>query len=695
MTPVDEVRKKMTWIKHHISTNVPNNIHQALEQFENLLTLSEIESYLKAHPNAGLSGLKGILAKRWERIHETNMCYTSMPWNEVNKLCINIAKSIKGTDESISFYQLLMPSLQVLETIRDTHIDNLKLGEFILSDNGNTFIPLAECLGDASVSDHGELRHQVMINNNFDMRLSAHELQRVSKYSTQAKACFAALALLNNSRIHGRDLASELTRLMYALRGGGARGSGEEMNAGDAANLGIVAFKEYWDSLPETVQTGYYQQTQNMQNNLENCLGRLFRPNDSNYREVSYCVELIANRLEGLIPLYQTNIKSLSDLKKGFEDKVSLLNPTHQQQLCQNFLSIPPKHILSLIFKLNDAEQKAIFKGQYENALFYMLNEHPHELIEFDLNEELKEMVKSIPINSNDDTALMIALQKGASNSVQALLDWGAPLDTRNRSGKNVIDIALENNSPCLDLVLMHLVNLSSLEQHECLAHFENAQCPNVLFFAENRSPHLFEALIMKKLEQPLEVSSPFFNQCNDQGLNALMLASRQNNSKAILSLLKFDINLLNTVFENHPDSFARIIGLLNPSQAHQTHALLNPYDVELNNLFNHYQKMKKHANSNYNSAAQTLLKSCIQKKIEFIQSNQDIDSLEAFRINCLEAVNVASSTLGNHRGWKNILIKFLSIFLNPEMLGNHKFFKTTSKHLLEQLTNALKISGG
>ena len=700
------------------------DIRESLERFENELTLSEIESYLKTQPNADLSGLKGLLANRWEQIRETNMCYTSMPCNEVNKLCINIAKSIKDLEKSSSFYQLLMPSLQVLVSIQDTQIDDLKLGEFILSDNGVTFIPLAECFRDASVSDHGKLRHLMMINNNFDMLLSAHEFQRVSNYSTQAKACFAALALLNNSRIHGRDLASELTRLMYALRGGGARGSGQEMNAGDAANLGIVAFKEYWDSLPETVQTSYYQQTQHMQSNLENCLGRLFRPNDSNYRSVSYCVELIANRLEDLIPLYQTNSKSLSDLKKGFEDKMRLLNPTHQQQqLCQNLFSIPPKHILSHIFKLSDADQKKIFKGRYKNALIYMLNEHPHELIAFDLDEELKEMVKSIPINSNNDTALMIALQKGASNAVQVLLDWDAPLHPRNHSGKNAIDIALENKSVSLQSIFIKIADLPIDKQLDCMKRIEDGKYSNALMLAAQYHPEAV-APILEIISSITDENqrTEILKQTTTYGMNALMLAAgyRPDSVAPILEIISSitdenqrteilkqtttnGMNALMLAARYHPEAVSPILDFAKHSSStlhemlstarkklsHKEMSLLkgcfcsipfssnqesdqNEESGKIFELFDtHLKTMKAELfrmcchGTHYNSAvdaAHTLIKELEDARNEFIRSsdNNKQKLLDA----CEDAINKALPTLQTHRNFLDVFINFVCALL-------------------------------
>lgn len=132
-----------------------------------------------------------FLSKRWERIRNSNLCYTQQPSNLINQLCLEVAKAISPpatTALEIEVlapntgpYCFLMPSLENSVNVYGENIHSLGLHEFILSDNERVFIPLAQCLLQASLSEGGQLRHMVMIDGRYP-ELTHNEVERLSHH---------------------------------------------------------------------------------------------------------------------------------------------------------------------------------------------------------------------------------------------------------------------------------------------------------------------------------------------------------------------------------------------------------------------------------------------------------------------------------------------------------------------------------
>jgi hypothetical protein len=367
---VDEIME----LSHQLKVFKPTSTLQSLERFENQLTLNELEAcFFSSEPEKLNVNLIHLLSIRWERVRNSNMCYTRQPTNLVNQLCLALAKAISPStikESEIAAlapktgpYCLLMPSFETSVDIYRENIHSLGLHEFVLSDNERAFIPVGQCLHQASESDEGQFRHMVVIDGGYP-ELTPSEVERISHHSTEASELYQAVAALNKQRLLGNDIGAKLSQLVVALKSGGSHsghGSGSELNAGAEANEGIIAFSDYWSALPERHKLAIFTETPE----LKNILGRLFRPDDVDYQEVSFCVELLAQALDPIIqrynknPIIQTLIERVLKQERAFQTAA---------QSRKGLTIIPketsPKHILPLIFKLSKEEQKEIFKQQ-------------------------------------------------------------------------------------------------------------------------------------------------------------------------------------------------------------------------------------------------------------------------------------------------------------------------------------------
>ena len=467
---VDEIMK----LHKRLNVFKPENTLQSLERFENQLTLNEMEACFRdSKPEELDANLVHLLSARWERIRNSNMCYTQQPRNLVNQLCFEIAKAISPPAATASEieelapnagpYCLLMPSLENSEDIYGENIHSLGLHEFVLSDNERVFIPLAQCLHQASLSDEGQLRQMVAIDEELP-ELTSSEVARVSNHSKQAGDFYQSIIAFNKQRLLADDIGAKLSQLANGLRGGGAHrrghGSGSEFNAGSQANLAIVAFGEYWEALSERQKSAIFTE----EPKLKDVLGRLFRPNDMNYKDTRFCVELLAGELDPIIHRYNKK-PDIETLRNRVLEKESAFKKAAQSRdglvVIQN--DKPPKHILHHIFKLNIGKQQVLFKQQvYKNALMYALAHEPEALAEFELNEASKKQALNERFNPHNSSALIIAAKRGKIDAVRLLLSWGADIESHDANKDTALHWAAYNGH--IDTVRFLLENNASLE---------------------------------------------------------------------------------------------------------------------------------------------------------------------------------------------------------------------------------------
>ena len=161
----------------------------ALERWR---TLTDLEACLSS-PNVDEEALKALLKTRWTRIRGTALAYTEQPFDSVNQLCYAIAQKLAPLPSTIEElnalpvgvgpYFLLMPSLVVAADVGYDNIHNLRLHEFVLSDDDTRYIPIVDCLSDARTNDDGDLRHVVSKTNDEFPKLTPTEVARVVNHS--------------------------------------------------------------------------------------------------------------------------------------------------------------------------------------------------------------------------------------------------------------------------------------------------------------------------------------------------------------------------------------------------------------------------------------------------------------------------------------------------------------------------------
>ena len=606
-------------LRRLLETLRSENPLQSFERFENQLTIDELEACFSDPTSEAFNAkLIHLLSMRWERIRNSSMCYTQKPMNTVNQLCLELAKAIsppvttkseiEALEPNVGPYHLLMPSIEESVDIYGENIHSLDLHMFILSDNERVYIPLAQCLYQASISEEGQLKHMVKIDGEYPI-LTRNEVERVSYHSKQASEFYLAIIALNKQRLLSDDIGAKLSQLARQLRSGGAKGSGSELNAGSAANLGILAFGEYWEALPERQKLAIFTETPG----LRNILGRLFRPVDAHYQETRFCVELLAGELDSIILAYndKPNIQKLqrivSSKEKAFKTEVM-----NNRAIVTTQNANPPKHILHHLFKLDMREQCVLFeKVGCENALMYALAHAPETLLEFELNESSKQTAISARVNINDDTALILAAKHGKADVVTLLLNWGAQIElhdvnestalhwaannghveavnhlldngslleakgdrnntalnfavmhgksavvelllqknasvnARNIRWENALDIAIATHPEFIEPLLMQIATLPMDKQAECLLNVSEGIYPNALFYAAAKKPALFDVLMDRVLQEPNPtLKIAFLNSSNQQGCTPFILAAQVGAHESIRKLLAYGIEI-------------------------------------------------------------------------------------------------------------------------------------------------------
>lgn len=520
---------------------------EEIARFENRLTLDEIEACLATYPCVDLEEkLCKLFANRWEKIRNSNMCYTHSPYNIVNRLSLDVAKAlypIPATEEEIDAlpagqgpYFILMPSLTVSADAYGSNIHQLTLHQFILSDDERLYIPIESCLERAFISDTGVLGHMVSEGADFPL-LSATETARLTHHSILVEDYYQAIVAYNQQRIHGGGLGAQLQRLRNSLVAGGSHQGGREFDSGHAANIGIVEFYKYWDSLSEAEK----QELNRKYYGLSEVTGRLLRPTDADYTSVRYCVELIADRIDSLITSYALGTQSLTDLQHIAElHKQRFVSAMHTSFYAMLPSTARPPKVLALIYQLDTDEQKAIFANEgSKDAWMYALEHAPASLTEFSglLNERaIQDAIQAKFTFNQGMSPLMIAVKAGCSDAVSMLLDFEVDIDAQDdfnntaliwaalhghrgifdallarganmklrsfSTTKNVLDVAIEGHPELVEPLLMRAVtSLDAAEQEELLSNVSGSIYKSVLSYAAAFSQPLIVPLLTKIVE--------------------------------------------------------------------------------------------------------------------------------------------------------------------------------------------------
>lgn len=163
-----------------------------------------------------------FFVKRWDRIQNTNLEYTASPNSALSQACFAVASFLAPIVKKTP-HQILMPTIQYTEDTLGNKLENLKLCEFVLSDDKTRFIPVLDCLDLAS--EDGELRHTIVINGQPQL-LSESERNRVINHSNETKALYQAIQKRCQFKRESQSFGAALERLMKDLTEGGAEKNG-------------------------------------------------------------------------------------------------------------------------------------------------------------------------------------------------------------------------------------------------------------------------------------------------------------------------------------------------------------------------------------------------------------------------------------------------------------------------------------
>jgi ankyrin repeat protein len=448
-----ELLKIIVALRATISQDIGQSTKDELSRYENLLTLDELETSLQS--SSPTAALIASLATRWQRIRRSFMAYNEQPFNAVNGLCVKIAQSLSPlpSDDSIDEvgaegpYLLLMPSLMAWQDVYGNSIHRLALHEFILSDDQTRYIPLEICCQSACVSEEGYWRHVATTKDNHYPLLTSNEKKRLRVHSSLLTGYVDAIDVYHQQQKYGSDLGAYLHRLKLALTTGGVHDQGREYDAGSAANEGILVFHLYWSKLDQRERDAYLEKYPE----LNTITGNLLNPVAYDYRNIIYCVELIALNIDTLIRRYTLGTKTGAELFAEVEA---------WKNLCQSAFSNLDKpypislseasspRILHLIHRLDRERQSAFFRyDKSTSAWIYALHYEPAAILDFgDVDAEKKEEAISACFEGGL-TPLMLAVCAGELKSVHYLIRLGVNQNAKDAEGKTAFQWALERGN--------------------------------------------------------------------------------------------------------------------------------------------------------------------------------------------------------------------------------------------------------
>lgn len=517
-------------LKIHAEYGV-QSLTKNFHRFENQLALKELNTcFLNSNLDNFESNLREFLSNRWARIRGSNLCYTEQPLNELNVLCLELAKALAppaSTAEEIQAlapntgpYCLLMPSLSnTIDTVGE-NIHHLGLHEFILSDNQDLIIPISDCFFHASESDSGELHHIIPNEAGELPLLSASEIKRLSNHSQESKHFYEALKKYNNERFFSEDIESKLLVLKAGLHKGGTHhpgSTGTEFDSGAEANEAILSFSTYWENLIPQKKDAIFEKMPE----LEDILGRLFRPNSTRYSDVSYCVALIGDKIDLLLQkqLHDTPFEKRQKAFKKQEQAFQTILKKGDLHLHPNN---PIPNLFPLIAELNPRQQKEIFKGyDYDNALMYALVNHPDMLND----KQWLALKENAYLQPYSNLGLFSALNLKRLDLIQSLIEIGADLSC-DKNGATLLHQAVKNNdTESVKFLLQKIIEKPSSEVEK----------------KDLLGPLLIDAIHYGNLEilQCLLDADADINIKSTKGKNVLDYAVLFNNSAVIKLLLK------------------------------------------------------------------------------------------------------------------------------------------------------------
>lgn len=253
---IADIDKKYQEIKLPNITN-----HDQFGQIEFRLSYVELGTLLNQIKESNLNEevnietLKPIiqfLQQRWERIKDTPYSYPYNSNNQLNAFILSLANKIMEAIPNLNNggrYQLMMPTVSVpYNEMTDTNFSDpdLKLEQFIISEDGTRFIEIADCIDYYATTGNFI---QCSTNKNEQIQLTQREKKQVVQHSPITMECYKIASNIHKIKQNGGSIGLFLENLAMALYRGSVEGRGKEMEAGSEANIAIAQFSEVITSL--------------------------------------------------------------------------------------------------------------------------------------------------------------------------------------------------------------------------------------------------------------------------------------------------------------------------------------------------------------------------------------------------------------------------------------------------------------
>jgi hypothetical protein len=274
---------------------------------------------------------------RWNWIKNSDIQYCHDYYNPANVMCIEIAK-VLSRELCRPYLLLLMPTLAAIPDdwyITSSYSDeNLDLKDIIISDDNQRLISVTDVLSFAK--DDGKLKYNSLFNN-ASKELDVGDHHRLLSRHASVYNYFQTLQDKLNFVLHGENAGAYLARLIIGLREGGKNKKGTEMIAGYDANVAIVDFKRFLDSLgrekeKQVLSMSKFDRTTTsvpIWFSIRRSWERLAHGKEVTGDTAVYCVELIAYDLEeilqenpslyNIVPFNSDSIANLQQLNANIE----------------------------------------------------------------------------------------------------------------------------------------------------------------------------------------------------------------------------------------------------------------------------------------------------------------------------------------------------------------------------------------
>lgn len=290
--------------------------------------------------------LVSALKNRWKRIKNSNCHYLHDLKNPTNQQCIAIAKHL-ASELNTPYLLLIMPSLRHVPTteyVESSYEEELLLEEIILSDDSKRIIHIPSSLEFAQVD--GKLKHTSLFDGKAK-KLSANEQSRFLSRHQSVQQVFDAIDARKTFKLFGDTVGAAVKRLVDGLLDGGSEKMGREYEelAGEHANLAILEFTQYYNSLSKEKQdmlsNQYYIHETRSDNEgkvtFSECWNWLVNPKylEDGKQTTAYCVELIAGEIEEILK-NNVSLYEICSYQDEHETPLELFN----QQVHQCFIEL-------------------------------------------------------------------------------------------------------------------------------------------------------------------------------------------------------------------------------------------------------------------------------------------------------------------------------------------------------------------